>query len=234
LTAMARRVNGFLGRVPWVNISNYGKDPGVNKDGRARTPAPARNGGTMSDDVRMPQRRKMRMEGYDYRTPGAYFVTSCTELRWECFGNSDSGTMVLSALGKEVEAVFASLAGFYKGISVDAFVVMPNHVHAIISILGPYSHDPFTGGQDCISLPQVMQRFKSYTAKIFRKGVDEGKWAGFSRNLWQRSYHDIIIRDSRNLERLKKYIVNNPMSWGRDKENPRHVQGRASSPARLT
>ncbi|HUZ01678.1 MAG TPA: hypothetical protein VMU89_15120, partial [Thermomicrobiaceae bacterium] len=94
----------------------------------------------MSLHREQPRRRSLRLRGYDYRQPGAYFVTVCTQNRVRLFGDIADGVIDLTAAGQMVENVWEELSAFYTGVEIDAFAVMPNHVHGII-VLGEATAD---------------------------------------------------------------------------------------------
>jgi hypothetical protein len=90
----------------------------------------------MSYNPDIHQRRSIRLKGYDYATPGAYFVTVCTHERECLFGDIVDGVMRLNEAGRMVNTVWDEIPAHYPGIDVDAFIVMPNHIHGIVAIVG--------------------------------------------------------------------------------------------------
>ena len=172
-------------------------------------------------------RRSIRLSGYDYGQAGAYFVTICTQDRVNRFGVIADGTMRMNDAGQMVHDVWDGLPSHYPGVAVDAFVVMPSHVHGIILLgraQGPAPTMatravsvgttprgcpvPATGKR--MSLPDAVHRFKSFTTARYRAGVRDHGWPAFDRRLWQRNYHEHIIRNDAELARIRRYIVNNP------------------------
>jgi putative transposase len=94
--------------------------------------------GTVHDaSSRFPQRKRLRLGDYDYASPGAYFVTACTRDRACLFGEVREGEMVLNPAGRAVANVWRALAMRFVAITLDAFVVMPNHIHGVLVILDP-------------------------------------------------------------------------------------------------
>jgi REP-associated tyrosine transposase len=150
------------------------------------------------------RRRSPRLRGYDYTQSGAYFVTICTQGRIPCFGQIIDQAMRLSQAGQMVQATWDELPRHYPGIDLDAFVVMPDHVHGIIVL---------SDQADRLSLPDAMQRFKSLTTARYRHGVSDGGWVPFPGRLWQRSYYDHIIRGEADLHRIRAYVEENPARW---------------------
>ncbi len=182
-------------------------------------------------------RRSIRLPAYDYAQPGAYFVTVCTQDRQPVLGEVIGGEMVLSDPGQMVQAIWREMPQHYPGVEVDAFVVMPNHVHGIIILVGP---TPDVGATPCgcpessgqargpaptrvtraMSLADVVHRFKSMTTARYRLGVSRDGWQPFAGRLWQRNYYEHIVRDEEELNRMRQYITDNPAQWDDDPENP--------------
>jgi REP element-mobilizing transposase RayT len=194
----------------------------------------------MTYDPARHHRRSIRLPAYDYTQPGAYFVTICSQNRECLFGDVISGEMILNQRGEMVERTWRELAECYPGVEVDAFVVMPNHVHGIIVLVGanPLGVGPVGAGpRACpegpgpcpgrpqgvaptMSLPDVVHRFKSLTTTRYRTGVLQDGWQPFPGRLWQRNYYEHVIRDEEELNRIQQYIIDNPGRWEDDVENP--------------
>jgi putative transposase len=155
-----------------------------------------------------PQRQYTRLPGYDYATPGAYYVTICTEGRRCVFGEVVEDGVVLSSAGSIVREIWATLPDLVDGITLDHFVIMPNHLHALLAL-----------GDRAAPLPRVIGTFKSLSTKSVNRSKGTPGAA-----LWQRSYHDHVVRDEADLARIREYIANNPLKWHLDRENPAHVR----------
>ncbi len=174
-------------------------------------------------------RRSIRLWGYDYSQAGAYFVTICTQKRACLFGDIIDGNMVLNDAGRMVDIVWNEIPKYYAGIDIDAFQIMPNHIHGIIVIVvgagpcacpdtgQPQGVAPTTAG---LSLPDVVHRFKTLTTKRYADGVKQHNWPRFPGKLWQRNYYEHIVRNENELNRIRQYIINNPVKWELDRENP--------------
>jgi len=158
-------------------------------------------------------RHSLRLQGYDYSKNGYYFVTIVVKDRLLLFGNVENETMILNDAGKMIENTWNNLPEYYTGVEIDCHVVMPNHLHGII-ILNHKQNDKK------LSLPNVIERFKSFTTYEYIEGVRNSNWEPFQGKLWQRNYFDSIIRDEKELNRAKRYMKNNPKDWDQDKENP--------------
>jgi hypothetical protein len=90
----------------------------------------------MAFDPERHHRRTIRLKGYDYSQPGAYFVTICIQDRAYLFGEIVDGEMRLNDAGRMVHGVWHDMPHHYRGVDIDAFVVMPNHIHGIIILVG--------------------------------------------------------------------------------------------------
>ena len=152
-------------------------------------------------------RKKNRLQEYDYSLPGIYFITICTKEHrnyfWESVGASSARPqeVCLSAHGKIVDEAIKSIHGYYSVISVDHYVVMPNHVHLLIQI----NADEYGRRMPSPSVSRIVQHMKGYVTKQI----------GFS--VWQKSFHDHIVRGKQDYEKILDYIENNPSKWSEDK-----------------
>jgi putative transposase len=184
--------------------------------------------------------RSVRLPGYDYASPGAYFVTVCTHRRACTVGIVDKGQVVLSPLGESVVAAWTALPVHFPGVVLDAFVVMPNHLHGIVIIMDPAAvnvagisvagvgakhpaiadasplHVPHRAlGTTSGSIPALIQNAKSVSAR--RVNQLRGTPGAL---VWQRGYFEHIVRSHDELDRLRTYIEQNPLRWELDRENP--------------
>lgn len=156
-----------------------------------------------------PVRRNLRLAGWDYRSPGAYGITVVSQHREWFFGEVVEGRMVPNPVGAMVATVWQGIVHEYPRVTLDAFVVMPNHLHAIVwlSAEGP-AGNPVLG--------DVVQRFKTITTIRYSAGVHDHDWPPYDRRLWQRSYYDHVIRSADDLDHARRYIAANPANWARD------------------
>ena len=166
----------------------------------------------MPYDPERHQRRSIRLQGYDYRQPGVYFVTLCTQERAALFGRVVDGVMHLNDAGTMVQVAWQEMPLVYPGLEIDEFVVMPNHVHGILVQVGMTAA--------ALSLGDVVGRFKTLTARRYAEGVQQQGWSPFFGRLWQRNYYEHIVRNDPALDRLRRYILENPERWASDEENP--------------
>jgi putative transposase len=155
----------------------------------------------------------MRLRGYDYSQTGAYFITVCTKDRLLLLEPDPVKQMI--------EHWWEELPSKFPHVELDAFTVMPNHVHGIIVIVSDSAvqqdASPEHPGED---LPTIMQWFKTMTTNAYMKGVKEMSWGRFNMHLWQRTYWDHIIRGESDLQRLHAYIEMNPSRWMIDSLHP--------------
>lgn len=183
-------------------------------------------------------RLSIRLKGYDYAQAGAYFVTICTQDRACLLGDVAGEEVHLSDAGKMVQKAWQALPGRFSGMELDAFVIMPNHVHGIIVIPGrgescirpDDSRQPDSGdhkdrpyGTMVGSLGRIMQAFKSATTHEYVMGVRQRGWPPFRGRLWQRNYYERVIRNDRELDKIREYITTNPLKWALDRENPQRT-----------
>ena len=169
-------------------------------------------------------RKAPRLDTWDYASPGLYFVTIVTQDRIHRFGYVRAGLragpaphVVLSRAGEVIDFRLRQIELRFKDVSLDEYVIMPNHMHAIVRIhehanAGPARRPAPTR----VALPDVMYWFKSITTNDYRRGVLRGSFAPYNKRLWQRSYHDHIIRDDEDLNRIRQYILDNPAKWDED------------------
>jgi REP element-mobilizing transposase RayT len=168
------------------------------------------------------------LAGYDYSQEGAYFVTICANEHQCLFGKVAGDTMRPGDTGRMVAATWQQLRLHYPGVDLDAFVIMPNHLHGIVILTvgaGP-SACPSPGQPQGVaptttmSLSDVIHRFKSLTTARYLHAVRAKGWPPFSGRLWQRNYYEHIIRNEEKLKKVREYIADNPLQWAFDRENP--------------
>jgi putative transposase len=173
-------------------------------------------------------RHSLRLQGFNYAREGMYFVTVCLKDRACLFGDISDGKMILNDAGRMIQAVWDDIPSHYAGIATDSFIIMPNHIHAIIVIVGatPCGRPNLDKGQAQgpapteLSLADVVHRFKTMTTKQYTDGVKQMDWPPFRGLLWQRNYYEHVIRDEDDLNRIRQYIMENPLRWAEDEENP--------------
>ncbi len=170
------------------------------------------------------ERKLLRLAGYDYTAPGAYFITACVHGRKNEFGIIENGVMQLNEYGLIVEQQWKWLFDQYDYLKTGEYCVMPNHFHGIIQITVGNGRDrslrdgdrfPRDGdrslhrGGKIKSIPELIGAFKTTSSKLIHI-------AGNNKFKWQKSYYDVIIRDDESFCRISEYIRNNPKHWDND------------------
>ncbi|MEK7747595.1 MAG: transposase [Nitrospirota bacterium] len=168
----------------------------------------------------MRHRHSIRLRGYDYTQAGAYFVTICTQDRKCLLGDIMNEEMQLNDAGRIMANTWAWLATQYAYVELDAWIVMPNHLHGIIVILnddgrGGSRTAPTTQPVTRKPLGQLIGAFKTVSTKRINELSGS---SGIP--IWQRNYYEHIIRDEKSLQQIREYIINNPLQWELDQENP--------------
>jgi putative transposase len=166
-----------------------------------------------------PSRKNPRAPGFDYRDPGPYFVTICIHHRRTLLGHIRDGFMHLNGAGEMVAKAWAELQSRYPDALFDASVVMPNHLHGIVTLAVPDGEaltqaDPL---DDQPSLSEVVGWFKTMSTNWYLRGVRDHGWARYDGHLWQPSFHDRIVRNDAEMDRLREYIERNPALWNEDR-----------------
>lgn len=158
-----------------------------------------------------------RWAAWDYSSNAAYFVTICTANRAHHFGEIANGVMTLTALGRAAADCWNEIPAHFPFVELDAFVVMPNHVHGIVVINKPQLVET----QNFASLPRG-NRFGPQSQNLasivrgYKIGVTKFARENSIPFQWQARYHDRVIRDAREHERIAQYILSNPQRWTED------------------
>ena len=167
------------------------------------------------------KRKSIRLRGWDYTKTGAYFITICTHQREPIFGEVIDRRMKMNDWGSVVVAEWRQTERLRNNVTLDEFIVMPNHVHGIIWI----THDANTnvGAQRAAPLPDInvtpkslgaiVRSFKSAITRTINqmRQTPNGK-------IWQRNYYDRIVRDDEELNTIRHYIRQNPARWSLDQD----------------
>jgi putative transposase len=195
-------------------------------------------------DPKIHHRRSVRLKEYDYSQAGAYFVTIVTWHRGLLFGEIVKAESRLNRIGKIVEWEWLETPKRLPYIELGAFMVMPNHFHGILHIhetvgatrqvqamtnpgTGPLPiittdgivGSPLPHGRKPASLGTIIAQFKSRVTKRIWKIAEFN-----NRPIWQRSYHEHIIRNETDLKNKTDYIQANPLLWEQDEENPNNIK----------
>jgi len=175
-------------------------------------------------DPQKHHRRSIRLKGYDYTRPGAYFVTIVMQRQEVLFGEVVNGEMILNRCMHIVKDAWIDLPNHYLHVGLDAFCIMPNHLHGILvlndgidfAVVGAGLRPAPTESTLVVRKPlsEVIRAFKSFSSRRINAvrcapGVP----------VWQRNYYEHIIRDNADWEHIRLYIQENPLRWEEDDEN---------------
>ena len=192
----------------------------------------------MHYDPETHHRRSIRLKDYDYSKAGAYFVTICTWNKECILGEIDDEKMKLNEYGEIVFEEWYRSSEIRKEIGMDAFVIMPNHIHGIVIINDTITEQYNVGANGCSPIenenmvhvevngrPPLRMKSKSISSFIagFKSSVTKRinqirNTPGFP--VWQRNYYEHIIRNEKELNAIREYIMYNPLRWNEDTENP--------------
>jgi putative transposase len=180
-------------------------------------------------------RRSIRLKGYDYASPGAYFVTICVQDRECILGTVTNSEMRLNTDGRTVDEFWYQVPVHFSNVSVDAHVTMPNHVHDTrrgavtapdVSVstnmetsrkggVSPPLQPPSRSAIDRPVLGQIVAYYKYQTTKVINQMHDTP-----GARFWQRNYWEHIIRDEHAFQRICQYVQNNSACWEDDQLHP--------------
>ena len=189
-----------------------------------------------------PTRKSPRLEEYDYSSAGIYVVTICTKNRECFFGDVIDGRMELNNAGKKVKELWSIIPNKFENVEIDAFVVMPNHLHGIVIIgkegdvvksvaIGPDAINRVptpaanegggvTGAYNPMlsmnSLSRIIRWYKGRCTFEIKKIDNPGYFE------WQGRFYDHIVRNKKDLKKIREYIQTNPQKWASDQLNPKN------------
>lgn len=184
--------------------------------------------GMASPPLNRPERKVSRLADYDYRQGGWYFVTVCSKDRAVIFGRVEDGAMKRNALGEITAAEWERTFVLRPYLVEDVFVVMPNHVHLLFGLLddgedtarrvptADSSGSPRQFGRPVTrSVSSIIGAYKSAVTREVNR-----QWDRAGGTLWQARFHDRIVRDEREHEAIRQYILDNPLRWHLDPYRP--------------
>ena len=165
------------------------------------------------------KRKSIRLRGYDYSQQGMYFVTVCTSDKKCNLGKIMNDDMKLNKYGHIVEKELLKSNIIRKEICINNYVIMPNHLHIIVSIVGADGRSPLQQHTTFRMKPKSLSSFMSGFKSTVTKQINIlHKTPGTP--FWQRNYYEHIIRNEKKLSKIREYIINNPLKWLLDRENP--------------
>jgi len=156
--------------------------------------------------MELPKRKRNRLLKFDYSSPNVYFITACTEDRKNLFWQNVGATIgrpqdiQLSPYGEIVKKAIEEIPQYYAAVTIDHYVVMPNHVHLLLRI----GTDDFGRPMVAPTVSVIIQQMKGVVSKQCGKGI------------WQKSFHDHVIRSEKDYLKIWEYIDSNPMKWTED------------------
>ena len=160
------------------------------------------------ENTTLPKRKHIRLEGYNYNNPGSYFITICTENEEKKLSTIRVGTGVLdrpknelTEYGKVADKRLKEMSDFYDNISIDKYIILPNHIHIMLTIKS------VPNGPSGMPVPtdSLIARFISTFKRFCNKE--------YGKNIWQRGSYDHIIRDEEDYIETLSYIENNSLKW---------------------
>ena len=168
------------------------------------------------DNMKLPKRKTNRLKGYDYSAPGAYFITICTYNRRQFLSHivgaiHESPENKLTPYGQIVNDIIKHLPQRY-GIEIDKYIIMPNHIHLIVLIKDDeraIHESPLRGKKQRSLISKAVGYLKMNASKRFHEFTNE-------KRIWQRTYHDHIIRNEKDYQKIWEYIHTNPLKWEDD------------------
>ncbi len=169
-------------------------------------------------------RKSIRLKGYDYSQEGAYFVTICAINMINLFGHVRNNKMALNPFGRIAKRVWVQLPVSFPEVEIysDELVIMPNHIHGIIWIYDVGATDPVARRTSGRQKPNILGvTVGQYKSRVTKQVNQLREKPGTS--VWQRNYYDRIIRNDKELQAIREYIIDNPLRWAdeKDKELPK-------------
>ncbi|MEW5798062.1 MAG: transposase [Bacteroidota bacterium] len=165
--------------------------------------------------------KQYRLPYYNYASTNLYFVTICTYKRQEIFGRILNSKINLSDEGKCVEDSWKMIPVVANYAGIDVFVIMPNHIHGIIAINNPDEPRELPTKAFAVrkrSLSNVVRNFKTAVTTKIRKLKNDNEYP-----VWQSRFYDRIIRNEKELNAIRNYIINNPVKWEEERNNPENL-----------
>ena len=164
-------------------------------------------------DQGFPKRKNIRLQEYDYNSAGACFVTFCTHRRRQCLcrivgATHESPVVELTAYGQILENFLRHIPARYS-CRIDKYVIMPNHVHLLISVSGDaraIRESPLQRNSD---ISKMIGYIKMNTSKQIHEQFETSA-------IWQRGFYDHVIRNQSDYDDAYRYIENNPLQWELD------------------
>lgn len=198
----------------------------------------------MKDDDKIYNRHSVRLREYDYSQSNAYFITICTYKKQPLLGDIDKGMMIINHFGKIVFEEWSRTSQLRSNITIHPFIVMPNHFHAILTLMDDSSFIGKAIPQKSVGTQLAESRNDDQDYRTIRKfGKPESNsvssiigafksavtkrihWEGYSLSnpIWQSRFYDHIIRNEHEKKLITEYILRNPEFWENDENNPKGI-----------
>ncbi len=171
-------------------------------------------------------RKLNRLKNYNYSDDGRYLITVCSKNRENIFGEYDNkivgeglapsrykDNIKLSKLGQIIDKQWNDIENQYDVVILDQYIIMPNHIHGILII------NKRTGASPVPTVSNIIGTFKSKTSVEYLQYIKKNN-LHIPGLIWQRSFYDHVIRNDASLQNIREYIVNNPLKWDDDENNP--------------
>jgi len=169
-----------------------------------------------------PERKKIRLDEWDYSSEGVYFITICCQGRKLFFGTVHKDKVVFSEIGKIADQFWQAIPSHFPHVKLHEFVIMPNHIHGIVVL--DYSLAGQQYGISVLSEHKTKDNFNKFSKPVkksvsviinqFKSSVK--RWCnqnGYSHFQWQSRFYDHILQDEKSIDRVREYINNNPRNW---------------------
>ena len=160
-----------------------------------------------------------RLAGYDYGSNGMYFITICTRNKELFFGDIRGSEIYPSVMGQVAVDCWVAIPTYFPFVVLDAFQLMPNHVHGVLWICKPDAAltewQPNQFGPQSQNMASIIRGFKA--------GVKKHATLNHLDFAWQPRYYDRVVRNESELKRIRTYIENNPAKWETEKHNPENL-----------
>jgi putative transposase len=168
----------------------------------------------MTYNPALDHRHSIRLQNFDYSQPGAYFVTIVSYQRRCVFGSVENDCLTLSLAGQCIDAIISDLPEHFP-VEINHQVVMPNHIHFLLSIKSDGLENPQflnkpVKGSPAQSISAIVQNLKANSSRHIHRiwNIDEP--------VWHRNYYEHVVRDQNDFDRIYTYIENNPLTWQKD------------------
>jgi REP element-mobilizing transposase RayT len=175
----------------------------------------------------VPARRSIRLPGYDYSQIGQYFITICAHEMRNVFGKVANGAVLLNVIGRIAFDCWREIPEHFAHVELDAFVIMPNHLHGILTIRWSHATQScrsIEDGHGCPvplqpslerfqrpsvgAIPTIIRSYKQSVTYLARQRLTKPSLA-----IWQSNYYERVLRDGKEFSEASRYIFENPMKW---------------------